>query len=211
MAGTGNIQSLKKVFFYIAIMGVFTLLIYFVIQQGVHLQEGRNIVSADPGKSDWNEFLDSLIHNFKHPLAVLLAQIVTIVIVARFFGYLFKKIGQPMVVGEVIAGIVLGPSLVGNYFPEFSALLFPVQSLSNLQFLSQIGLILFMFVIGMELDLNVLKNKAHDAVVVSHASIIVPFSLGVGLAYFIYKSFTPPDVAFSSFRKGFTTFIITNT
>ena len=56
-----------------------------------------------------------------------------------------------------------------------------------------------MFVIGMELDLNVLKNKAHDAVVVSHASIIIPFSLGVGLAYFIYQSFTPPGVAFASF------------
>ena len=76
---------------------------------------------------------------------------------------------------------------MGLFFPEFTAFLFPTESLGNLQFLSQIGLILFMFIVGMEIDVNVLKNKAHDAVVISHASIIIPFSLGMGLAYFIYK------------------------
>jgi Kef-type K+ transport system membrane component KefB len=85
----------------------------------------------------------------------------------------FQKIGQPTVIGEIIAGIVLGPSLVGMYFPEFSAALFPEESLGNLKFLSQIGLILFMFV-GMELDIKVLKNKASEAIVISHASIIFP-------------------------------------
>jgi Kef-type K+ transport system membrane component KefB len=112
---------------------------------------------------------------------------------------MFRKIGQPTVIGEIIAGIVLGPSLVGMYFPEFSAALFPVDSLGNLQFLSQIGLILFMFVIGMELDLKVLKNKANDAVVISHASIVIPFALGVGLAYYIYYRFAPVGVEFLSF------------
>lgn len=109
------------------------------------------------------------------------------------------RIGQPTVIGEMIAGIVLGPSLIGMYFPEFSAMLFPKDSLGNLQFLSQIGLVFFMFVIGMELDLKVLKNKAHDAVVISHASIIIPFTLGLGLAYFIYHSFAPLGVEFLSF------------
>ena len=65
--------------------------------------------------------------------------------------------------------------------------------------MSQIGLILFMFIVGMEIDVNVLKNKAHDAVVISHASIIIPFSLGMGLAYFIYKEFAPVEVSFTSF------------
>lgn len=110
-----------------------------------------------------------------------------------------QKIGQPTVIGEIIAGIALGPSFLGMYFPEFSAALFPVASLSNLQFLSQIGLILFMFIIGMELDLKVLQNKAHDAIVISHASIIFPFALGVGLAYIIYSTFAPMGVEFSSF------------
>jgi len=112
---------------------------------------------------------------------------------------LFRKIGQPSVIGEIIAGIFLGPSVVGMYFPEYSSLLFPVASLGNLQFLSQIGLILFMFVIGMELDLKVLKNKANDAVVISHASIIIPFALGIGLSYFIYNQFAPAGVEFLSF------------
>ena len=86
-----------------------------------------------------------------HPLALLLFQIITIVLVARIFGWIFRKIGQPSVVGEIVAGIVLGPSLLGMFYPEFSGMLFPKESLGNLQFLSQIGLILFMFVIGMEL------------------------------------------------------------
>ncbi len=140
-----------------------------------------------------------MVENLQHPLAILLAQIVTIILVARLFGWFFRKIGQPSVIGEMIAGIVLGPSLVGMYFPEFSAALFPKESLGNLQFLSQIGLILFMFVIGMELDLKVLKNKAHDAVVISHASIVIPFALGLSLAYFIYEIYAPMGVEFSSF------------
>ena len=114
------------------------------------------------------------LHNITHPLAILLLQIITIILTARVFGFLCKKIGQPSVIGEIIAGILLGPSFVGMYFPEFSGFLFPKQSLGNLQFLSQIGLILFMFVVGMELDLKVLKTKAHEAIVISHASIIFP-------------------------------------
>jgi Kef-type K+ transport system membrane component KefB len=129
----------------------------------------------------------------------LLLQIITIVLVARIFGWIFRKIGQPTVIGEIIAGIVLGPSLFGLYFPEVKEALFPVASLGILQMLSQVGLIFFMFVIGMELDLKVLKNKANEAVVISHASIVIPFALGVGLAYFIYYQFAPPGIEFLSF------------
>ena len=139
------------------------------------------------------------MHNLQHPLAILLAQVVTIILVARIFGWICTKIGQPTVVGEMIAGIVLGPSLVGMYFPEFSAVLFPAQSLGNLQFLSQVGLILFMYIVGMELDLTALRSKAHDAVVVSHASIIIPFALGAGLSYFLYDQFAPQAIQFASF------------
>ncbi|MCH5600837.1 cation:proton antiporter [Niabella ginsengisoli] len=129
----------------------------------------------------------------------MLAQIIIIILAAKLFGWICTKIGQPTVVGEMIAGIVLGPSLLGMYFPGFSEVVFPAQSLGNLQFLSQIGLILFMFIVGMELDLKVLKNQTHDAIVISHASIIVPFSMGIGLAYFIYETFAPEGVQFLSF------------
>jgi Kef-type K+ transport system membrane component KefB len=192
-------KNFKNSFFYILIIGGFSALMYWIAVQGEKLEWNRNIEVVSSNLSQWDSFLESITHNIHHPLAILLAQIVTIILVARMFGWICKKIGQPSVIGEIIAGIVLGPSLFGMYFPEFSANLFPVESLGNLQFLSQIGLILFMFVIGMELDLKVLQNKAHDAVVVSHASIIIPFALGMGLAYYIYESFAPEGVQFASF------------
>ncbi|HEX9602069.1 MAG TPA: cation:proton antiporter [Mariniflexile sp.] len=192
-------KRFKNSFFYVGVIGGFTALMYWVVLLGAKLEQGRNIIAPNTGRTQWEEFLNSLIHNLEHPLAILLAQIVTIILVARFFGWICKKIGQPTVIGEIIAGIILGPSFIGMYFPEFSEALFPLESLGNLEFLSQIGLILFMFVIGMELDLKVLKNKAQDAVVISHASIIIPFTLGMGLAYFIYESFAPKGVQFLSF------------
>ena len=192
-------QKFKNSFFYIAVIGGFTALMYLIVLYGTKLEIGRDIVISETGKSHWQDFIDSIAHNLQNSLAVLLAQIVTIIFVARFFGWICKKIGQPSVIGEIIAGIVLGPSLIGMYFPEFSMALFPKQSLGNLQFLSQIGLILFMFVVGMELDLKVLKNKAHEAVVISHASIVIPFALGMGLAYYIYQTFAPQGIQFLSF------------
>jgi Kef-type K+ transport system membrane component KefB len=192
-------KNYKNAAFYIAVTGGFTALMLWIIREGKHLEINKTILSSVAENGSWNDFLESMQHNLQDPLAILLAQIVTIIVVARFFGWVFKKIGQPTVIGEIIAGIVLGPSLLGMYFPEFSSTLFPVESLGNLKFLSQIGLILFMFVIGMELDLKVLKNKANEAVVISHASIVIPFTLGIGLAYFVYNRFAPEGVKFLSF------------
>lgn len=194
-----DLKKYKNSLFYIGITGGFSALIYWIIKRGKELEKIKTLVVANGNHSSWNDFIDSMKHNFQDPLAILLAQIVTIILVARLFGWIFKKIGQPTVIGEIIAGIVLGPSLVGMYFPEFSAALFPIESLGNLKFLSQIGLILFMFVIGMELDMKVLKNKASEAVVISHASIVIPFALGIGLSYFVYNKFAPHGVEFLSF------------
>lgn len=192
-------KKLKPVLVYIIMIGGFSILMYWFLNMGKHLESGRGVIIQDVNVSQWQEFLNTISTNLFHPLAILLAQIVTIIITSRVFGWICKKIGQPMVIGEIIAGIALGPSLVGLYFPEFSAALFPVKSLGNLQFLSQVGLILFMFMVGMELDLKMLKNKARDAVVISQTSIIIPFTLGVGLAYFIYQSFAPQNVQFISY------------
>ncbi|CAH0337156.1 Glutathione-regulated potassium-efflux system protein KefB [Flavobacterium sp. CECT 9288] len=192
-------KKYKNSIFYLVVTGVFLFLMYLIINKGKTLEANETIVSPISDKGSWGDFIASMLHNFQDPLAILLAQIITIILVARIFGWIFKKIGQPSVIGEIIAGIVLGPSLLGLYFPEVSAALFPVASLGNLKFLSQIGLILFMFVIGMELDLKVLKNKANEAIVISHASIIIPFTLGIGLAYFVYNQFAPEGVKFLSF------------
>ncbi|RXK86970.1 cation:proton antiporter [Filimonas effusa] len=194
-------KKYRNLLFYVLTLVIFSGLIYYIIKQGTLIQEPDKVKQFTPGieASTWQQFKDTYIHNLTHPLAILLLQIITIIIVARAFGYLCKMIRQPTVIGEIAAGIFLGPSFVQHYLPEVSAVLFPAQSLGNLQFLSQIGLILFMFVVGMELDLNVLKNKAKDAVVVSHASIIFPFTLGIALAYFLYRDFAPQNIKFISF------------
>ncbi len=193
------IKKFKTVFFYILIIGGFSAAMYWIIDVGKQLEQGREIVLNVSAENSFQQFLNSFTENFHHPAALLLLQVISIIAVSRIFGLLFKKMGQPMVIGEIIAGIALGPSLLGLYFPEVSSFLFAPQSLSNLQVLSQIGLVLFMFIVGMDLDIGVLKNKAHEAVVISHASIIVPFASGVALAYFIYSSFAPAGVPFSSF------------
>lgn len=192
-------KKFRNSFFYLGIIGFFSALIFVVIHYGKGLQTGREFNIPDSSTSQWQEFLNAMQANLAHPLAILLIQIVTIILVARMFGWAFKKIGQPAVIGEIIAGIVLGPSLFGMYFPGFSATLFPAGSFDNLKILSQFGLIMFMFVVGMELDLKVLRTKAKDAVVISHASIIIPFALGLVLAYFIYEIFAPANVRFISF------------
>lgn len=192
-------KNYKNTIFYVILVGSLLAVMYGVITLGTGLEQGPKVIGNSEKIGAWQDFLDSLHHSLRHPLAILLAQIVTIIIAARIMGWVCIKIKQPVVIGEMLAGIILGPSLLGLHFPEISAVLFPVDSLNNLQFLSQIGLILFMFIIGMELDLNVLKNKAHDAVVISHASIIIPFTLGVSLAYFLYQHYAPANVEFLSY------------
>ncbi|MES2487942.1 MAG: cation:proton antiporter [Bacteroidota bacterium] len=192
-------KKFKSSIFYVVILAVFSALIYWAMKSGKTLEAGRNVIEKTSGNGQWKDFTNSLFHNLTDPLALLLVQIITIIFVARVFGWICRKMGQPSVIGEMVAGIVLGPSLVGTYFPEYSGMLFPAASLANLKYFSQLGLILFMYVVGMELDLSVLKNKAKDAVIISHASIIIPFTLGITLAYFIYEQFAPAGVAFSSF------------
>lgn len=193
----------RTLVFYALIVIVFGALMYWITQQGEKLEVGKiaeTIQTTDsPQARPFELFKDSFNHNLVHPLAVLILQIISIIVISRIFGFIFNKIGQPTVIGEIVAGIVLGPSLVGLFLPEFSLFLFPKGSLPNLQFLSQVGLILFMYVIGMELDLKVLRNQAHDAVVISHASIIIPYFLGMGLAYYLYQDFAPDNISFISF------------
>jgi len=132
-------------------------------------------------------------------LLVLLIQIGVILAAARAIGYLFRKLHQPQVMGEMVAGILLGPSLLGWLAPRLSGALFPPESLGFLSALSQFGLLLFMFLVGLELDPKILRGRTHTAVVVSHASIIAPFFLGAILALFLYPRLSNDSVAFTHF------------
>src|SRR5262245_35159568 len=130
---------------------------------------------------------------------LLIAQIGVILITARLIGGLFRKLHQPRVIGEMVAGILLGPSLLGWAAPGIFAALFPPDSLGQLSALSQIGLVLFMFLIGSELDLEQLRKLGRAATFISQASISGPFILGFLLALYLYSRVSPPGVNFTGF------------
>src|SRR5215467_2220819 len=132
-------------------------------------------------------------------LKLLISQIATILVVARMMGWLFRKIHQPSVIGEMVAGILLGPSLLGWLVPGVSATLFPPESLGHLSLLSQIGLLLFMFLVGLELDLEQLRKLGRAAMTTSLTSIIAPFILGFLLAVYLYPRLSDRGVSFTGF------------
>ena len=132
-------------------------------------------------------------------LPLLLTQIVVILVAARVVGLLVRRIGQPQVVGEMLAGIALGPSILGAYAPSISGALFPPASLGFINALSQIGLLVFMFLIGLELDLKTIRERGRAAIVISHASIVAPFLLGAMLAIVLYPTLAGDRVTFLGF------------
>lgn len=134
---------------------------------------------------------------------LLLAQVAGILIAARLVGHAIGLVGQPRVVGEMLAGIMLGPSLLGWLAPELSSVLFPPASLGFVNALSQIGLVFFMFLVGLELDLTLLRGQGRAAIITSHASIIAPFFLGAVLALFLYPRLSDDSVSFAAFALFF--------
>lgn len=134
-----------------------------------------------------------------HPLALMLVQIVVVLAAARLAGRVFRAVGQPAVIGEIAAGLLLGPSLLGWLAPATFAALFPPSSLPPLQWLSQLGVLLFMFTVGTEVDLGELRHKARAAVAISHTSIVLPFVLGVALAVGVFGTLAPAGVSFMAF------------
>ena len=132
-------------------------------------------------------------------MGLMLLQVIIILAVSKLFGALVSKLSQPKVIGEIIAGIILGPSLLGLLSPGIFAFLFPERSLGNLQIISQLGLVFFMFIVGMEFEVGRLKNKVLNALIISNASIIFPYFLGIMTSFFLYKHFAAEGIKFSAF------------
>jgi Kef-type K+ transport system membrane component KefB len=132
-------------------------------------------------------------------VSLLLVQCITIIGVSRLLGWGMRKLGQPLVIAEVLAGILLGPSLLGWVAPGVMEMLFPASSMPVLKMLCQVGLILFMFLIGLKLDPKLLEGKGHASIIISHTSIVVPFALGSGAALWLYPRLSDPSVPFTSF------------
>jgi len=207
-------QSVKKgLFFYLGMLLVFGLGVYLVLNSGEHLENHswKRIthaseaatkplgisISSDQGFLEGP--LNNLIGNFSHPLSISLFQIILIISVSRLFSFFMRQVGQPAVIGEILAGIFLGPSLLGAVAPLFWSSVFPLASLPNLHAMSTIGLSLFMFIIGLDLDISMLNPRIQTALFVSHASILVPFFFGVVLAYHLYSDFAPGGVPFLTY------------
>ena len=193
-------NHLRTWLFYALMLTLFGVFSYILIQKGesfkgLYVAKQHFTTTA----SGFDLFKISVLHNLIEPASMLLLQIISILIVSRIFGWIFKKMGQPTVIGEILAGIVLGPSLLGYFYPEAFHFLFATKSLGNLYILSQLGLILFMFTIGMELNVNALKDKIGITYVISHASIVIPYLLGMTLAYFVYREFAASHTDFLSF------------
>lgn len=156
-------------------------------------------VVESPADSAFSGLLRSLEVNLEHPLSRLLIQLLVVIALSQLLIRVFRRIGQPAVVGEVITGILLGPSLFGLLAPQAFAFVFPPDSFGALRLLSQIGVCLFMFVVGMELDVRQVQSKARVAVAVSHVSIVFPYVLGVLLAYFLFTDLAGSGTTFTAF------------
>jgi Kef-type K+ transport system membrane component KefB len=139
--------------------------------------------------------LDTVLH-------VLLAMAVVIV-TARLVGALFHYLHQPPVIGEVVGGILLGPSVLGAVSPATYAALLPSDAAPFLGVIAQLGVILYMFIVGLHFDLRVIRTSGHATLAISHASIVVPFLLGGSLALGLYREFAPTGVAFTPFALFF--------
>lgn len=131
--------------------------------------------------------------------AVVTLELFVVIAAARLLGVAFRALGQPQVVGEVVSGILLGPSLLGWVAPGWSAALFPPAALPVLRVISEYGIVFFMFLVGLELDSRLLVGQGRTALFISQASIVVPMLGGVVLARRLYGEHAPPGVPFESF------------
>lgn len=131
-------------------------------------------------------------------LHVLLA-LAVVIAAARAVGFVFRRLGQPPVIGEVIAGILLGPSLLGLVWPAASAYLLPASVAPFLSVIAQVGIVLYMFLVGLELNPAYLRRNPSTVLAISHASIILPFLLGAALSLLLYPLFATSDVPFTVF------------
>jgi Kef-type K+ transport system membrane component KefB len=147
--------------------------------------------SASPVRQTASEAPGILLH-------VLLA-LVVIIVVARILGALFRRLNLPQVMGEVVAGILLGPSFLGWLAPEVASQILPVNTAPYLALISQVGVVLYMFLVGLDLDLELLQERTQAVIAISHASIVLPFLSGAAIALWLYPRYSASSVSFTTF------------
>jgi len=182
-----------------AIAGVLHLGSSLPAPQGFAGAHSGGAVAAVQQSSAFATLMGGLLGHLQQPLGHLFLQLLAIILVSRLVSRLFVWMGQPAVIGEMAAGIVLGPSLFGLLAPDAFAFVFPASSMGMLGILSQIGVCLFMFTVGMEVNVGHVRGTARTAVVVSQTGILIPYLLGLLLAYFLFSSMAAPGTGFTAF------------
>jgi len=129
----------------------------------------------------------------------ILLQLIIILIVVQMFGYLCRRIGQQWVIGEILAGLALGPSFLGALLPGIKGFIFPASVLPTLQTLGDIGLVLYMFSLGARLDTHLMLRQSRTAIITSISGILLPLLLGATLAFFLFPSLAGPKTDLISF------------
>jgi Kef-type K+ transport system membrane component KefB len=141
----------------------------------------------------------AVVHGPINTLLHVLLSLAVVIISARGIGAVFKFFHQPPVIGEVVGGILLGPSFLGQISPSAYEYILPASTAPFLGVIAQLGVILYMFLVGLEMDLKVLRRSGHATLAISHASIMVPFLLGAALALFLYEKMSHSGIQFTSF------------
>ncbi len=154
---------------------------------------------CDAGRSDTSGDLMGNFPELHSPFALFLLQLLLVLGCAKAAGALMRHVRQPAVIGEMLAGILLGPSLFGLLSPSLHAAIFPTDSLAGLSLVSQLGVLVFMFAAGAEFDLGSLKGQRRRALVISHAGIALPFLLGLLLAIGLHARYAPAGISYTSF------------
>jgi Kef-type K+ transport system membrane component KefB len=162
-----------------------------LVAGGAEAVVGGQRAAANAGAAASSSSAGSVIH-------VLLA-LAVIVVTAHLVGAVFRRLGQPQVMGEVVAGILLGPSFLGWLAPQTASRLIAADVVPYLGVISQIGVVLYMFLVGVELDTGLLRQRTRASIAISHTSIVAPFLLGSALALWIYPNYASRGVAFTPF------------
>lgn len=200
MNSSNSPSKLREWAFYVVFVFATGLVVVGILHYGRGLEDGRMPSESATEAIPWTAAAwEELGRNLSGPLAKLLLQVLLIVTFSRLCALIVRRFGQPHVIGEMLAGIILGKSVFAALFPGVHEFVFPAHSGAQLLVLSQVGLILFMFVVGLELDLKNLKSRVSSATLISHASILAPFAMGSCLALLLYRHYSPANVTFTQF------------
>ncbi len=180
---------LRSCLCYSVIVALSLLMLWWILDQGAALRPAATATAPAVGAAKAPG----------HTLLHLLVALAAVIALGRLLGRLFRYIGQPPVIGEVVAGLMLGPSLLGGLWPAAGEWLLPASVSPFLGVIAQLGIVLYMFQMGLELNHTDLRGRGRVVVAISHASIALPFLCGAGLALWLFPAFAPEGVGFTPF------------